>query len=195
MNKNKSTSWTKATTDFETALIGLFSCLNSGKNSWIEIQKNGEQDFPIKISNPALDNPFNWTMAYGVPRNEEEMEKYKYLNDTEKDLTYNWYAAFSDPKAAKLYQNTGKITRKLFNGMGICTSVKMADIDAWRAKQGKEPFGYSWVTYWKPKDNIPYWIAADIQEVFVACYNDGLANKKESYLKTAELLHKLADKK
>jgi len=48
MNKNKSTSWTEATTDFERALIGLFSCLNSGKNSWIEIQKMENRIFLLK---------------------------------------------------------------------------------------------------------------------------------------------------
>ena len=86
--KETYTNWTAATNNPNKAIIGLVSCLESGKNAWIEIRKNGEQDYPLKIKNPALENPFNWEIMYGVPRNEKEMMNHKYFNDTEKDLTY-----------------------------------------------------------------------------------------------------------
>ena len=183
------TSWTKATTYFNVALLGLINCLDTGRNAWIEVQKNGEQDFPIVIKNPVLDDPFNWTMMYGVPRNEKELANLQYFNHTEKDLTYNWYAAFSTPEAAELYRKDGTVTAGLFKGMGICTPVKISDIDAWRSA----PFNYTWITHWKPKDNIPYWIPDSINEVYVVCFDDGPVNKKASYLRMSSLLHRLAE--
>ena len=77
------TTWTEATTNVNKAMIMLLSCLDSGKNAWIELRKNGDQAYPIKMKNPELDNPFNWEMSYSTPRNEKEMMNYKYFNDTE----------------------------------------------------------------------------------------------------------------
>jgi len=190
----KRTCWTQATTCIATAIAGLLSCLESGKNAWIEVQKNGDQDFPIMVPNPALNDPFNWTMLYGIPRNEKEMESHRYLNATQKDLTYNWHAAFSEPKAAEIYRTTGEITPGLFRGIGACIPVKVSNINEWREKQGLKPFCYGWVTYWQPKETIPYRIPADIPEVFVVCYDDGPRDKKKSLAAMAELLQRLAKK-
>lgn len=184
----KSTAWTQATTSFETALLGVLSCQKAGFHAWIEVQKNGEQDHPVKIKNPALDDPFNWTMLFGIPRDAEYIRNYRFFNDTERDLTLNWYCAFSDLKASVRYRKTGKIVKGLFNGQGVITPVRNADIDAWRKDRGLGPWEYTWVTFWKPKQDIPYWIPADIPEVFVVCYDDQPFSERESYLQLAALL-------
>ena len=49
------TTWTEATTNVNKAMIMLLSCLDSGKNAWIELRKNGDQAYPIRMKNPALD--------------------------------------------------------------------------------------------------------------------------------------------
>jgi hypothetical protein len=191
----KDTNWTQATTDVHAAMIGLISCLDSGRNAWLEIQVNGEQSFPIKKKNPALDDPFNWTMSYGVPRNERELNEYRFFNATEEDLTRNWYCAFGDQTAHDLYVNERKVTKELFRGYGIITPVRFEDIDKWRAEQGAGPFGYSWVTHWQPIRDIPYWIVDDsIKEVFVVCSDGKVQDRKESLRQAGEFLIKLSEK-
>jgi hypothetical protein len=186
-------NWTKATTNIHAALIGLVSCLDSGRNAWIEIQINGEQAFPIQIKNPALDNPFNWTMLYGVPRSAKELDDYNYFNATQEDLTRNWYCAFSDQDAHDIYVHQGRIVEGLFAGRGVITPVRFKDINEWRAEQGQEPFEYSWVTFWKPLDGIPYWVVdKSIKEVFVICYDDQPVDRKAALRRAGELLLGLA---
>ena len=65
MNKTD-TTWTQATTNPSEIMLGLVSCLESGKNAWIEIRKNGDQAYPVMKKNPALENPFNWEMNFVV---------------------------------------------------------------------------------------------------------------------------------
>ena len=185
----KHTSWTEATESPYQATIGLISCLKSGRNAWIELQRNGNQDFPIKTPNPELANPFNWTMLYGIPRDNESLANHHYLNDTEKDLTYNWQACFADKEAADEYIATGKPTKGLLKGMGVCIPVKTTDAESLREDGYK--YG-AWVTFWQPKDNIPYWIPADIERVYVVCFNNEPVNERESLRKAGEFLLNLA---
>lgn len=187
----KYTSWTEATISPWQALIGLTSCLNSGKNAWIEIQKNGEQDYPVKIKNPALNNPFNWTMMYGLPRNEKQMSEHPYYNETEKDLTYNWEAAFATKESAEEYITTGKPTKGLLKGMGTCIPVKIKDLESIRDDGYK--YG-AWITFWKPKDEIPYWIPDKIDKVYVVCFNDEPYDKENALVKAANFLLEIARK-
>lgn len=191
----KHTGWAQAQTSVEAALLGLMSCLEAGKNAWIEVQKNGEQDFPILTLNPDLNDPFNWEMMYGVPRNEKTMAEHHYINETEKDLTYNWVAAFSDREAAEIYRTTGEVTPGLFFGMGVCTPVRIADANKYRAEVvGDNYKNGSWVTFWKPKNDFKYRVPADIGQVFVVCYDDAPApDKATAYAKMAEFLLTLAN--
>lgn len=189
------TSWTEATNNASKAMISLISCLDSNKNAWIEIRKNGDQDSPIKTKNPALDNPFNWEMSYGVPRNEDEMKKHHYFNETEKDLTFNWIAGFGDENAIKEYQVNGIISKGLLNGTGICHPVRIKDANLYREKFVGDNYEYGyWTTYWKPKNNIPYWIVDEtIGDVFTICYNDEPVDKADAIVKTAQFMLEYAN--
>lgn len=193
---NVSTRWMQATTDPSEALIGFVSCLESNKNAWIEIRKNGDQDYPIMKKNPLLDNPFNWTSAYGVPRNEEEMANGQYFNNTEKDMTYNWIAAFGTEKAIEEYQKNGTITEGLMNGGGISHPVRIKDANAYRRDIIGDNYKYGYfVQYWKPKDGIKYYVVDDsIDDVFVICFDDGPVDKTKAIIRTARFLAAYADK-
>lgn len=189
------TTWTEATNNASKAMMGLISCIESGKNAWIEVRKNGEQEYPIMRKNPALDNPFNWEMLYGVPRNEKEMMDHKYFNDTEKDLTYNWTACFGEEDAIKEYQNNGTISKELFQGCGVCHPVRIIDANFYRKNIVGDNYEYDyWVTYWKPKNDIPYWIVDDtVGDVFTICFNNEKVNKADAIKKAAQFMMDYAD--
>jgi len=194
MNTAVYTNWTKATKNPSEAMLGLISCIEHGCNAWIEIRKNGEQDFPIIIKNPELDNPFNWTMSYGVPRNESEMMKYNYFNETERDLTYNWVACFGSEESIKQYQENGLVTKGLSLGIGKCHPVRVEDANTYRREITGDNYKYSyWVTYWQPIDGISRWVVDERQgEVFTICYNKEPVNKFEAMKKAADFLYQLS---
>mgnify|MGYP001635344188 CR=1 FL=1 len=190
------TTWTEATNNASKAMMGLISCIESGRNAWIEVRKNGEQSYPIKIKNPALENPFNWEMNYGIPRNEKDLHNYNYFNETERDLTYNWIACFGEKKAIEEYQNNGIISKELFNGIGICHPVRIKDANFYRKNILGDNYEYGyWTTYWKPKNNIPYWVVDEsIGNVFTICFNDEIVDKAEAVRKSAQFMMKYANK-
>lgn len=186
------TNWTHATTNPNEAMMGLLSCLNAGKNAWIETRKNSKQnmEYPIMKKNPELDNPFNWTMMYGTVRNNKDLESHSYFNETEKDLTYNWIACFGENDAIEEYQKNRTITKELFVGSGICHPVRIEDANYYRKEILGDSYEYDyWVTWWKPKDNITHYVIDEsINEVFVICYDAGPVNKKAAIEKTARFL-------
>ncbi len=47
--ETKRTSWTQATTNPFKAIHSLVGCLQYGYHSWIELQENGKQNYPLKI--------------------------------------------------------------------------------------------------------------------------------------------------
>ena len=118
MNKTD-TTWTQATTNPSEIMLGLVSCLESGKNAWIEIRKNGDQAYPVS------ETPFNWEMNYGGPRNEQQLKNYDFFNETEKDLTYNWISCFGTKEAVDLYQANGTVMEGLFLGGNIACPVRL----------------------------------------------------------------------
>lgn len=146
---NVHTGWMPATTDPTEAMLGLTSCLQAGLNAWIETRKNGDQKFPIVMKNPALDNPFNWTMSYGTVRDNDDLEKYRYFNDTERDLTYNWTAGFGDLWAITEYRQTGAIREGLLKGAGICFPIRIADAERYRREIARDNYAnyHYFVTY------------------------------------------------
>lgn len=178
------TNWAQATVDPQMAAISLLSCLNAGKNAWIEVRKNTEKDcaIPIMRSNPELDNPFNWTMNYGVPRNEKALESRQYLNETERDMTYNWTCCYGTEKAIEEYQKNRTITRELFEGTGIAHPVRIEDANYYRKNILGDNYDHEyWTTYWKPKNGIPYYVADDrIEDVFVVCYDNSPVDKRKA---------------
>ena len=182
--KGALTSWTEATTDYVVALQSLISAVEAGKNAWIEIRKNGEQDFPIMIPNPALNHPKAWTMCYATKRNEEDLLNHRYLNETEKELTYNYTTAFGEQEAIDRYYETGVLTKENFFGVGICHAVKIKDAIEYRKNiDGYNSFSY-WVTFWQPREGA-YRVPADIERVFTICYDDQPIISKKELLKKA----------
>lgn len=191
-----STRWTQATKDPNEAMISLVSCLEAGLNAWIELRKNGNQELPIKIKNPLLDNPFNWAFNYGTLRNDKELEKENWFNDTEKDLTLNWVACFGERKAIDAYQKDGTISAGMFTGMGICHPVRIEDANYYRREIVKDGYKYGYfVDHWKPKDSIPYWVVDETAgDVFTICYTEGPVDKKEALKRAAQFMLDYADR-
>ncbi len=188
------TGWTNATVDPNKAMIGFVSCLEAGKNAWIEVRKNGDQTYPVMKKNPELDNPFNWTMMYALPRNEKEMGDHNYFNETEKDLTYNWTAAFGTREAIEAYQKDGTISEGLCKGIGICHPVKITDAEAYRKEIVGDDYKYAYyTTYWKPKNHIPYYVLDEsIKDVFVVCYDDEPFDKMAALTRASDFITEYA---
>lgn len=190
------TRWTHATTDPGEALAALVSCLEAGLNGWIEIRDNGDQEYPIMKVNPELNNPFNWKMAYGTVRNEKEMREHRYLNDTEKELTYDWTAGYGEQEAIEKYRKTGEITEGLLKNAGIAFPIRIKDAVEYRKKFTKD--GYAnyryFTTYWEPRNGIPARIVDDsVGKVFTVCFNEEPADKKENMRRAAAFLLAYAD--
>lgn len=189
---NVKTNWTTAMVNINEALLAVISCLDAGKNAWLEIRDNGDQEYPIQIVNPDLDNPFNWEAYMGIPRcNKKHLNYSKPLNETEKILEDEYTQCFGTEEAIKIYQETGKITKGLINSMGISHPVRMSDANLYRKEISKDNYVYgSWMNLWKPKKSVDILITdPTIEKVFVVCYNDELASdRKESVAKAIELL-------
>lgn len=195
MSKNDvKTNWTSATKNPYEALSGLMSCISAGKNAWIEVRENGDQEIPIKKRNPLLDNPFNWTMSYGTCRNEYEFKNRNYFNETEKDLTWNWTYCFGQPDAIEAYKTMGKVSADLFNGETGCP-VRISDANAYRKSIG-DLYDYSYfMTYWKPLPEIPYHIIDEtVGKVFTICYNEELVDQIKAIRTAGKFLLEIAEK-
>lgn len=183
------TDWAQATTNLWDALMGLISCLDAGKNAWIEVQKNGNQRFPVMKKNSLLDNPFNWTASYGLPRSQKAIEKEPYFNETQKDLTDGWVACFGKEKAILAYQQQNVISEEMFTG-NVCHPVRIKDADYYREHIKKDNYHYGyWMNCWKPKDDIPYHVIDEgITDVFVICYDSGPVDKRDAMEKAGRFL-------
>lgn len=179
-----STNWCKATRNYVMALQGLISAIEAGKNAWIEIRKNGEQKYPIMVPNPALNHPREWTMSYGTLRDESKLLDHKFLNETEKDLTYNYTTAFGSQEAIDAYYETGVLTKENFLGMGICHAVKIKDAIEYRKNIDGYNNYYQWVTFWKPREGV-HEVPAEIDKVFTICYDDQPIISKKKLLQEA----------
>lgn len=189
------TNWAEATQNANKAMIALVSCVENGLNAWIELRENGDQKHPIKIKNPELDNPFNWTMLSGTTRPSPGLLNHNFFNETEKDLTYNWTACFGEEKAIAEYQKNRIISKELFGKAGICHPVRIEDANNYRKNIVGDNYDYSyWLTYWKPKEGIPYWVVdKNIGKVFTICYTKDPVDKAPSIRKAAQFLLDYAD--
>ena len=189
------TNWTKATVDANAAMLGLISCVQHDKNAWIEVQKNGEQEYPIMKKNPALDDPFNWTMLYGVPYNEKELTEHSYFNDTERDLTIFWTACYGIQSAIDAYQKDRTLLEGLIMGGGICHPVRIEDAVRYREMYVGDGYKYNtWTTFWKPKEGIPYYVVDErIEKVFVICYDNEPVDAAAAIRRAAQFMLGYAD--
>lgn len=186
------TGWMRATTDPNEAMMGLVACIQSGKNAWIEVRANGDQQFPIMKKNPLLDDPFNWKSSYGMPRNNEFIENHKFFNDTQRDLTMNWTSETGTKEAIDLYQNEGWISQGLLLATGECSvhPVRIHDANIYRRDFTGDNYTYGfWMSMWEPKEGIAYYVIDDdVKEVFTVCYNEDTPNLKESMIHAGEFL-------
>lgn len=188
------TDWSTATASITEAMIKLASCLEAGKNAWLEVRKNGNQMFPIKKKNPLLDDPFNWTMDYGTVWNDNAINERHYFNGTEEDLTRNWTACYGTDEAIRAYQKDGTVSDYMFTG-GICHPVRISDVEEYRKNNGDTGYNARYfATYWKPRDGIGYWAVDDTFDVFTVCYDDGPVDKKENLRRAGKFLLECADK-
>lgn len=196
------TNWTKATTNPSEALAGLVSCLNAGYNAWIEIRENGQQEIPLKVKNPELDNPFNWRSSFGVIR--PQAEKNEYFNETEKELTEKWIEVFGDYEAFVKYKETGEISEGLIllETDSSCEKrvrfpIRIEDANRYRAEFSGDGYKYGyWQNAWAPNPelNIPYYIVDDsVGFVFTICYNTEPVDMGYALRRVAEYLNKFAE--
>lgn len=195
--KDVKTNWTISTVNPTEALIGLVSCIEAGYEAWIEVRQNGDQEYPAQMKNPELNNPFNWTMSYGIPKNIKKIEEYKFFNDTEKDLTMNWINVFGDKEAVMEYQKTGKVIEGLLFGSSLSCPVRIDDANWYRANITKDNYRYGyWIDMWKPKQDIPYMVTdLSIKKVFTVCYTEPFEkiDKKSLLSKASEFLTEYAN--
>lgn len=187
------TNWTKATTNPSIAMMGLVSCIEAGYNAWIEVRKNGDQAHPIMKVNPQLDNPFNWQMSYETLRNENELKKYDFINETQKDLTYNWTYCYGTQMAVEAY----KKDRTILEGLMLSSSphntacpIRIEDANTYRRIITGDRYEYGYfVTFWKPKKGIEAYIVDEtVENVFVVCYTDEPVDRKTAVTKAGQFL-------
>ena len=170
----KYTSWTEATLNPFKAVKGLVSCLQSGRNAWIERQENGKQDFPLVENNPDLSDISNWTSsgAYGCRDWEAEKKKIEAdakMHPTAKKLKLEYTTAFGTEKEYQKYLKTGKVK---FRGIGKCYFVKYEDLVKTRKEEGTElSSDFRFVLQVSP---IPRYkrVVKTKRKVYVVCWNN-----------------------
>lgn len=188
------TNWSKATTDIAECLNNFLSCIRIGHNAWIEIQTNGEQEYPIMKENPVLDSPFSWKSMYETIRPEEGLN-HTFFNETERDLTLNWTNCFGTKEAVEAYQKENRVIKGLINDGSVAYPVRITDAKAYRKKYDGEEYPYErWVCFWQPKEGIPYQIVDDsIKDVFVVCYDNEASDPAENIKRAGQFLLKYAN--
>lgn len=193
-------NWTKATTNVWEAIASLFACINSGHSAWLEIRENTDTDipYPITCKNPLLDDPFNWTSLYGTLRNNSEVLKKHFFNETEKNLTIHWISAFGTEAAIAKYKESGEITKDLMRGTGVEFPIRIEDANRYREMFVGDGYQYgNWMYTWKPKDGISrYILDPNVEKVFVVCYDGSYpecVDKKEAIMRVAKFLNEYAE--
>lgn len=184
------THWTCATKDPQIAMDSLIHCLRSGYNAWIESRKNGDQCFPIMIPNPVLNDPFNWKFSHTTHRNDNEIAKYDFLNDTERDLTVNWVNAMGTKEAVEAYKKDRTLMKGLMLGGSIGCPVRIEDANRYRATIMGDNYRYAYFAdWWTPVDGIDRYVPdPDIGRVFTICHNDEPFDIKQSCRNAAQFL-------
>ena len=186
------TNWATATTNPGIALAKLIECIESGHNAWLELRENGNQDFPVMMDNPELDDPFNWKMLFSVP-NCSKIDSF--FNETEEDLFYNWVEVRSTKEAAELYKETGEISEGLIFGNDVNIPIRIEDANRYRREFTKDNYEYKWKTIWTPKDNIQRIVPdTSIGKVFTICYTDEPVDRAFLMYKASDFLTHYADK-
>lgn len=190
-----STAWCLATKDPQEAMMDLMNCLGSGHNAWIEIRENGDQEFPITMVNPLLDDPFNWQFNYGTRKDMEEIEKHSFLNDTERDLTMNWVGVMGTKEAVDAYKKDRTLMEGLILGGSVGCPVRIEDANRYRAEITGDNYKYDYFTsWWKPADDIELYVPdPSVGKVFTICYNNEPYDMKQACHRAGRFLINYAE--
>ena len=173
MNTN-GTNYTDATIHKKVAMMGLVSALDRGFKAWIEIRNNKDCVYPYLKPNPNIgyqDYEGRWSYNTVYSHN---------VTDTiEKDLIENWAYTFAKKEARELYINEGIVTEGLDFGIGICTNVKISDLNKLREGRG-ETFIKAGHVQWtlKVKRNV---VDDSIGNVFVVCTYSHKLDSEDEY--------------
>ena len=196
------TNWTTATTNYQDALCALRACRGSFPSCWLELRENGDQAFPINIINPALDDPFAWEFHYGTFVSPEALRAHKFLNDTQRDLTYYWIAGYGEPAAVAKYKETRELTKGLSMGVGMCYPLRIEDAQQYRDTFVGDGYVYRYpengggfVNFWKPKAGIPIYVPdKTVGKVFTVCTDmeGDIISEADSLERTAKTLEEYA---
>ena len=196
------TNWTTVTTNYQDALCALQSCRGSFPSCWLELRENGDQAFPIKIVNPALDDPFAWDFSYGTYASQESLRNHRFLNDTERDLTYNWIPTYGDPVAIEKYKQSRELTKGLNAGAGTGFPMRIEDAQKYRDTFVGDGYVYTYpekdgciINFWKPKKGIPAYVPdKTIGKVFTVCTDmeGDVISEIDSLERTAKTLEEYA---
>ncbi len=190
------TSWSQASENIYQALAALFHAVDSGKNAWLELRKNGDQDYPVMIPNPDLDLIENWQELYVTTRTEEAEKDLlsKVLNDTERDLIQNYTTLQVTEDEAKQYRELGVLTAKMLKANSDSTvriTVPIEKANEARRTHFNDHFDYSFfVSAWEAMPGIPYQIPdPNLPFVFTVCTDDNEPNLLWTLEQTERLLH------
>lgn len=147
-----------------------FVALHPGQKARIAKIKNTDAQWPITVPNPKLDYPDNWQTSFGTTMNQANLDVYKFLNDTERELTLHWQTAWnirychncSKEYSFKVSNNPACPTCGQFNITPIYRRIRTNDSDPNR-----------WMYFWRPRDGIPYRVYdPSVEYVYVVVYGE-----------------------
>lgn len=205
INNKVYTDWTTAKVNYQEALLALQACRGSHATCWLELRDNGDQTYPIKMPNPLLDDPFSWRYSYGTVTSPDNLKAHKFLNETERDLTYNWIVGYGNPEAIAKYKENRELVEGLCFGAGngICFPIRIEDAQKYRDifmkdgyRYGKPGKGTCFVVFWEPQKEITYCVPdPKVGKVLVICYNHQRTamSEADSIAKTAATLSEYAE--
>lgn len=175
----KNTNWSKATTNLFEAIKSLLSALQAGKIAHLEIMKNEDVAYPIKVENPETLKMENWTMMFGLPKQNDQVD---FWNETERYLVQECYHTYATPEAIRLFEEEGLITEELMLNGG---TEYMIPFDIAReirlAQDGYDLATNQWArgTYYRIKDGIEHWVIdPKVKWVFVVVIEEDETLKK-----------------
>ena len=175
----KNTNWSKATTNLFEAIKSLLSALQAGKIAHLEIMKNEDVAYPIKVKNPETLKMENWTMMFGLPKQNDQVD---FWNETERYLVQECYHTYTTPEAIRLFEEEGLITEDLLKSGG---AEYMIPFDIAReirlAQDGYDLATNVWArgTHYCIKDDVERWVLdPSVKWVFVVVIEEDQTLKK-----------------
>lgn len=133
------TNWTEATRNPFKAISSLISCLQAGRNAWLELQENGNQEYPLreKLIKESTD-PCAWDCAcQPFAQDWEERKEVILTSDSyspmQKKFMTEYTSVFGSQEQYDNYLKTGDAD---FRGIGRQYLIKYDDLARKRKEQG-----------------------------------------------------------